>query len=81
MSIWMEHNETDWKDTCADLDVLGEEKIIYVDEIDAVDKVQHTNAITLKFSINSLPCATFLRVNQPSSPSSPTIMMPPHFEQ
>lgn len=54
MSIWMEHDETDWKDTCADLDVLGEEETIYVDEIGAVDKVQHTNAITLKFSYPSV---------------------------
>lgn len=54
MSIWMEHDETDWKDTYADLDVLGEEEIIYVDEIGAVDKVQHTNAITLKFSYPSV---------------------------
>lgn len=54
MSIWMEHNETDWKDTCADLDVLGEEETIYVDGIGAVDKVQHTNAITLKFSYPSV---------------------------
>lgn len=49
MSIWMRHYETDWKDDCADLDVLGELETIYVDEIGAVDRVQHTNAITLKF--------------------------------
>lgn len=54
MSIWMEHDETDWKDTCADLDVFGEEETIYVDEIGAVDRVQHTNAITLKFSYPSV---------------------------
>lgn len=54
MSIWMRHYETDWKDSGADLDMLGEEEIIYVDEIGAVDKVQHTNAITLKFSYPSL---------------------------
>lgn len=54
MSIWMEHDETDWKDTCADLDVLGELETIYVDEIGAVDRVQHTNAITLKFSYPSV---------------------------
>lgn len=38
MSIWMEHDETDWKDDCADLDVLGELETIYVDEIGAVDR-------------------------------------------
>lgn len=54
MSIWMEHDETDWKDDCADLDVLGELETIYVDEIGAVDRVQHTNAITLKFSYPSV---------------------------
>ena len=54
MSIWMRHYETDWKDDGADLEVLGEEETIYVDEIGAVDKVQHTNAITLKFSYPSV---------------------------
>lgn len=54
MSIWMEHDETGWKDDCADLDVLGELETIYVDEIGAVDRVQHTNAITLKFSYPSV---------------------------
>lgn len=54
MSIWMRHYETDWKNTCADLDVLGELETIYVDEIGAVGRVQHTNAITLKFSYPSL---------------------------
>lgn len=54
MSIWMEHDETGWKDDCADLDVFGEEETIYVDEIGAVDRVQHMNAITLKFSYPSV---------------------------
>ena len=61
MSIWMEHDETDWKDECADLDVLGEEETIYVDEIGAVDKVQHTNAITLKLAIHLfIPLTSFM---------------------
>lgn len=50
MSIWMEHDETDWKDDCADLDVVNSGEIIYVDEIGAVGKVYDTISITLKFN-------------------------------
>lgn len=54
MSIWMEHDETDWKDDCADLDVVDSGEIIYVDEIGAVGKVYDTISVTLKFSYPSV---------------------------